>query len=150
MAGREQVGDCKMAYASSVDSGPSEILAALRTALEAHAGVQLALLFGSRARGAAGPDSDVDVAVLGRGVDRLALAASLSRAVGYEVDVIDLADPGVPLLEELVRDGIVVREATPGTGALWRARALAQLETDRPWYARMRDSWLARVAREGL
>ena len=139
-----------MAYASSVDSRPSEILAALRTALAAHAGVQLALLFGSRARGAAGPDSDVDVAVLGRAVDRLGLAASLSRAVGHEVDVIDLADPGVPLLEALVRDGIVVREATPGAGALWRARALAQLETDRPWYARMRDSWLARVAREGL
>jgi len=133
-----------------VHSPPSAIVEPLRQALAAEPGVHLAILFGSQARHAAGPQSDVDVAVLSRGLDRLTLAASLTRAVGREVQVVDLADPGVPLLEELVRDGIVVREATPGAGALWRSRALAQLETDRPWYARMRDAWLAKVAREGV
>lgn len=133
-----------------VASSAPELLEALRRALAADPGVHLALLFGSQARGHAGAGSDVDVAVLGRSVDRLALAASLTRAVGREVQVVDLSDPGVPLLEELVRDGIVVREGNAGAGALWRSRALAQLETDRPWHARMRDAWLARVAREGV
>ena len=93
----------EIAYATLMPPQPvlPEILGALRGALEAQAGVHLALLFGSQARGAAGSSSDVDVAVLGREIDRLALAAALSDAVGREVDVVDLADPGVPLLEEL-------------------------------------------------
>jgi predicted nucleotidyltransferase len=37
--------------------------------------VELVLLFGSVARGQARPDSDVDVAVFGSGLDRLTLAA---------------------------------------------------------------------------
>jgi predicted nucleotidyltransferase len=126
------------------------VIETLRRVLATQEGVWLALLFGWEARGQAGPGSDVDVAVLGRGVDRLTLAAALSRAAGREVDVVDLVDPGVPLLEELVRDAVVVWEATPGAGALWRSRALAQLETDGPWYARMRDAWLARVAKAGV
>jgi predicted nucleotidyltransferase len=126
------------------------IVGALRRTLAAHGGVRLALLFGSHARGAAGPTSDVDVAILGRGLDRLALTAALSDAVGQDVDIVDLDDPGVPLLEELIRDAVVVHEAASGAGALWRSRALAQLETDRPWYGRMRDGWLAHVASKGL
>ena len=128
-------------------AGVQEIL---RDVFAHHESVEVALLFGSHARGSARPDSDVDVAVLGRGMDRLAIAAALSARVRREVDVVDLADPSIPLLEELVRDAIVVHEASPGAAALWRSRVLAQLETDRPWYARMRDAWLARVAERGL
>jgi predicted nucleotidyltransferase len=123
---------------------------ALRDALRCHPGVRVVVLFGSHARGDARPDSDVDLAVLGANVDRLGIAGALSAKTGLEIDVIDLADPTIPLLEELVRDGIVVYEATPGAGALWRSRVLAQLETDRPWYARMRDAWLTSVAAKGL
>ena len=123
---------------------------ALRRALAGRPGVRLALLFGSHARGAAREDSDVDVAVLGAGVDRLALGAAVGAAIGRVVDVVDLADPSIVLLEELVRDAIVVHEASPGAGALWRSRVLAQLEIDRPWFARMRDAWLARVAEKGI
>jgi predicted nucleotidyltransferase len=126
------------------------ILAPLAHALANWPRVRLAILFGSHARGTAVPGSDLDVAVNAPGVDGLALAAALGRALGCEVDVVSLDDPGVPLLEELVREGVVVHEATPGAGALWRSRVLAQLETDRPWYARMRDAWLSRVASEGL
>jgi predicted nucleotidyltransferase len=122
----------------------------LRTVLRSFPGARLPLLFGSHARGASGPGSDVDVAMIAPGVDLLAVASALSVACGQEVDLVSLTDPGIPLLEELVRDADVLYEAEPGLGAAWRSTALATLEIDRPWYARMRDAWLARVAREGV
>lgn len=122
----------------------------LKDVLSSHPDVRLALLFGSHARGTAGPDSDVDVAVLAPGADLLSLAGSLSAACDRDVDVISLHDPGVPLLEELVRDASVLFESRPGLSAEWRSKTLATLEIDRPWFARMQDAWLARVAREGI
>lgn len=56
----------------------------------------------------------------------------------------------IPLLEHVLRDGIIVHEGSRGAGGLWRSRTLATLETDRPWYDSMCEAWLARVAREGL
>ena len=123
---------------------------ALSAALAGRRDVHLALLFGSQARGTAGASSDVDVGVLGEGLDRLKLTAELSRAVGREVQVASLEDPPIPLLMQLVRDAIVVHEGAPGASATWRTRALLALEIDGPWYARMRDAWLARVADRGL
>ena len=112
--------------------------------------MRLGLLFGSSARGTADEQSDVDVAIDVRGAaDRLNISAQLSAALGQEVDLVVLGDVGVPLLDELVRDGIVAYEASPYAGARWRTRALIELETDRPWYGRMRDAWLARVAARG-
>jgi uncharacterized protein len=73
--------------------------------------VDVAILFGSRARGEHRPDSDVDVAVLGD-VDRLALAAELSRAKGHEVEVVDLDAAGYPLLTAIVRENGVVTKPT--------------------------------------
>jgi hypothetical protein len=83
------------------------------------------------------------------GVDVLTLAAALSRVTGHEVDVVAVDEAGVPLLARIVREGVGVHEARPGALATWRAQALADLETDRPWFARMRDAWLARVAARG-
>ena len=122
----------------------------VRRAIAKVPGVRLALLFGSRARGTERDDSDVDVAIDAPGVDRLTASATLSAALQLRVDVVDLREATIPLLEELLRDGVVAYEASPGAAASWRSRILAQLETDRPWYARMRDAWLARVAEEGL
>jgi predicted nucleotidyltransferase len=124
--------------------------AALRSALQRHPGVRLALLFGSEARGQATESSDVDVAILAPGQDLLELASCLSEATGREVDVVGLDDPGVPLLEELMRDSKPLHEAFPGAYGLWRSRALSLLDIDGPGYARMRDAWLERVAREGI
>jgi predicted nucleotidyltransferase len=124
-------------------------VAALQHALSGRAEVRVAVLFGSEARNDAGPGSDVDLAVLGDGLDLFALGAELALTLGREVDVVDLHDVSIPLAEELVRDGIVVYEGTPGAGALWRSRTLATLETDRPWFARMRDAYLSRLATEG-
>lgn len=124
-------------------------ITSIRQFLRGRTDVRLAVLFGSRARGTATPASDVDVAVRAPGVDLLGLAAGLSRVTGHEVDVVALEDVGVPLLARIVRDGVRLHEAAPGAFATWRARALADLETDRPWFARMRDAWLGHVASRG-
>jgi predicted nucleotidyltransferase len=123
---------------------------AIRRFLRGRADIRLTIVFGSRARGTATPASDVDVAVRAPGVDLLELAADLSRATGHEVDVVPLEDVSVPLLDRIVREGVGVHEARPGALATWRARALTDLETDRPWFARMREPWLARVASHGV
>jgi hypothetical protein len=107
-------------------------------------------LFGSRARGAARGDSDIDLAVLAPGCDLLQLSAEVSMATGKSVDVVSLERPTIPLLEQIIRDGEVLHEGSPGRAAAWWSCALAMLETDRPWYTRMSDAWLRRVAREGL
>ncbi|HJX27090.1 MAG TPA: nucleotidyltransferase domain-containing protein [Thermoanaerobaculia bacterium] len=122
------------------------IIEALRRALKGRKDVRVALLFGSRARGRAHEESDADVAVLGRNLDLLELAADLSSAARIEVDVVSLEDPGYPLLNALLRDSIVLHEGERGAAATWRSRALLQAETDRPGYERMRDSYLRRLA----
>ena len=122
------------------------VVEALRKALCGRKDVRLALLFGSRTRGRARPGSDADVAVLGRGLNLLALATDLSGAAEVEVDVVSLDDPGYPLLNALLRDGILLLEGEPGAAAAWRSRAWLQAETDRPWFERMRDAYLRRLA----
>ena len=86
------------------------LIEALRRALGHRQEVRLAMLFGSRARGCARPESDVDVAVEAPGVDLWTLAADLSQAVGLEVDVVDLRRAGYPLLKSVLRDGLVVHQ----------------------------------------
>lgn len=114
----------------------------LRQALAGRTDVRLAILFGSTARGTDRPDSDVDVAVLGREIDPLALATDLTRAVHREVQVVDLDAVGFPMLQAIVRDGVVVAEHEKGCAARWRSHALVDLENDRPWFERMRDAYL--------
>ena len=125
------------------------VVAGLRGALTHRTDVQLALLFGSFARGREGPDSDVDVAVLGRDVDLLALAADLGAAIRREVDVVDLSQAGYPLLQAILRDGMALHQGEPGAAARWRTRAILETETDRPWFERMRDAYLKRLAEGG-
>jgi len=121
------------------------VVDALRRALATRADVAVALLFGSRARAHHRDDSDVDVAVLGD-VDRLALAADLSRETGHTVDVVDLATAGHPLLSAIVADGVLVHEGVRASYGRWRSHAISQLELDRAWYTRMRDGYLAKLA----
>lgn len=112
--------------------------------LARHPEVRLALLFGSRARGG-GSGSDVDVAVEGP-VDRLALAAELAAVAVADVDVVDVQAAGYPLLRALLRDGVVLHEGEPHAAARFRTRAILETETDRPWFERMRDAYLRRLA----
>ena len=125
------------------------LLPVLRAALAKAPGVRVAILFGSVARGDDTAESDVDVAVSGD-VDPIALSAELAAALGREVDVVGADDATIPLLDQIVKDGIVVHERRPGLGASWWWRALLVLETDRPWFAGARDAWLRHVARSGV
>lgn len=124
------------------------IVESLKKALRGRKDVRLALLFGSRAKGRARPDSDADVAVLGKDLNLFSLTSDLSRAAGVDIDVVSLKDPGFPLLNVLLRDGIVLHEGERGAAATWRSRAWLQAETDRPWFERMRDSFLRHMAEE--
>jgi predicted nucleotidyltransferase len=123
---------------------------ALGRQLASRSGVQLALLFGSRARGTAAASSDVDLAVDAPGMALEQLSGELSASLKVTVDVLALHGTSIPMLDALVHEGIVVFEARPGLAATWRSRALIELETDLPWYRRMRDAWLNRVAERGF
>ena len=81
----------------------------LRQALEARADLRLAILFGSSARDTAGPESDMDLAVLVDGemdVERrrglIELAADLA---GRPVDLVDLATADVVTLRSVLTTG---------------------------------------------
>jgi predicted nucleotidyltransferase len=123
-------------------------LGKLCAALAAVPAVELALLFGSVARGQARGDSDVDVAVLGLEVDLGEVAARISEATGREAHVVRLEHATIPLLEELIAEGIVL-VGREGRAAAWRSHVLADLELDRPWFRRQRDAWLLRQAESG-
>ncbi|MCG8462616.1 MAG: nucleotidyltransferase domain-containing protein [Holophagales bacterium] len=119
---------------------------ALARALAGRGDVELALVFGSRARGTARPDSDLDLAVLGRDLDLLELADLASRATGVEAHVVDLRGAGYPLLRALLRDAVRVHEGCPHAEAKWRTSAITRVELDRVWYTRMRDGFLRRLS----
>lgn len=126
------------------------LMESLRETLARFPGVRLAMLFGSRATGRERPDSDVDLAVVCPEGDRYALASALTDAIGRDVDLVDLSRAGVPLLEEVLRDGVLVHEGERGAAARWLSHTMLALELDRRWYRSMRDAWLARVASGGL
>jgi len=87
--------------------------------------VELAVLFGSTARGTATSSSDLDVGVMGPSPERLPpLAVALSRAAGREVDLISL-DTAPPLLRfEVAREGTALFERHPHRWSDFRARAM--------------------------
>jgi predicted nucleotidyltransferase len=123
----------------------------LAAALEHHDEVELALMFGSRTRREARPDSDVDIAVVGRSVDALGLAIELTDAIGLPVDVVDLSvDPPFALLLAVLRDGVKMYEGRAGAYGRFLARSLTELETDLPAFRRMHRAFVQRVAERGL
>ncbi len=126
------------------------LVGALRGVFSRHPEVRLALLFGSQATQTSTSESDVDLAVLGSPIDELQLIVELSQACHCEVDIVLLDNPTVALLEEVVRDGIVICENGNNIYSTWRSHALSSLELDRPWYNRMRDAWLKAVAERGI
>jgi uncharacterized protein len=86
-----------------------EIVRVLRAGVP---GLQLALLFGSRARGDATPESDVDVAFLSSeatGPSRLAdLRQELERATGTDVHLVDLRHASTVFRHEITQGGDVL------------------------------------------
>jgi predicted nucleotidyltransferase len=92
--------------------------------------VDAAYLFGSRARGEAQPDSDVDVAVLlAPGVPRgwplaeLKIQTALEALSPLSFDVISLADAPPDLVHRILRDGRVVHDADRARRIAFEIRA---------------------------
>ncbi len=83
--------------------------ARIKQVLDRHPMIRLAVLFGSLAKGEAGRDSDLDLAVDGgRPLDpheKLHLIAELAEAVGRPVDLVDLVSVGEPLLGQILSGG---------------------------------------------
>ena len=85
--------------------------------LGGRSGVVAVYLFGSRARGTATPESDVDIAILyteppARSLDDLPLdiEADLERMLGLPVHVVVLNHAPVDLVHRILRDGKLLLE----------------------------------------
>jgi predicted nucleotidyltransferase len=92
------------------------IIAVLTTALASDRDVHAAWLFGSVARRDDRPGSDIDVAVLpapaaARSFDQHALEADLAKALGRDVQVVNVLDAPADLVHRILRDGILLRDA---------------------------------------
>lgn len=85
-------------------------LQALRHALSGFPGIELAIVFGSVAKGCARFDSDLDIAVQSAtpltADNRLALIEAFALASGRAVDLIDLRVAGEPLRGQILRHGL--------------------------------------------
>ncbi|MDQ3032418.1 MAG: nucleotidyltransferase domain-containing protein [Myxococcota bacterium] len=102
-------------YTSQVDR--ELVIAALRARLEREPRLIAAWLFGSAARDASRPDSDVDVAILGGDAAagtlddlRLDLQADLSAVIGRDVDLVVIDRAPADLVHRVLRDGMLVTE----------------------------------------
>jgi predicted nucleotidyltransferase len=98
----------------------STLVEALTARLAAEGDVVAAYLFGSQARGTAGPASDVDVAVLfGRRpaatllAQPFALADELQGLVGRHVDLVVLDTAPPDLIHRVLRDGQLLLDRDP-------------------------------------
>ncbi len=90
------------------------VRAALVETLATESHVVAAYLFGSLARGTAGPLSDIDVALLtgnpseGEAACARTMDALCRRLRTSRVDIVSLADAPVPLRYRVIRDGLLV------------------------------------------
>ena len=125
-----------------------DLIARLRDVLARYPQVRFAFLFGSAASGKTRSDSDVDVAASWEdGLDQLGLMWELTQAAGREVDVVRLdALEKIPLLDSIVRTSKLLYTGDARALGDWYTRTLLLLEYARPWYARMRDAYLNRLA----
>jgi predicted nucleotidyltransferase len=122
-------------------------MAAVQSALRANPDVTLAAVFGSSARGAASRSSDLDIGVEGVPSSRLpALAVTLSRLAGREVDLIQL-ETAPPLLRfEIARDGVLLAERTEGRWPAFQARAMVDWWDWAPTARRFAEAAIGRLS----
>jgi len=128
------------------------LLERLREYLASFPEVRLAVLFGSTARGKAGPRSDVDIGVL---LDpdtpeaRSQVEYELGRAVrDREVDVIFLKDAPPLLRFEIARDGVVLRQDEDGLWTNFKARAMIDWWDWEPIASRIELALIERLRRK--
>jgi predicted nucleotidyltransferase len=126
---------------------------ALRGALEAEPAIRLAYLFGSYARGEAGPTSDVDVALLGdRPVDMMdlgAIGAQLGTVAGRRVDVVDLRSAPPLLCRQVVAEGEPLLVRDPLLRFDFEQEAVRRCEDTRPLRAQQQELLRERLRHGG-
>jgi uncharacterized protein len=124
-------------------------LAAVQSALRSDPDVSLAVVFGSSARIAASRSSDLDIGVGGVPLSRLpALAVTLSRLAGREVDLIQL-EAAPPLLRfEIARDGVLLAERAAGLWSAFQARAMVDWWDWAPSARRFAGAAMSRLSSE--
>jgi predicted nucleotidyltransferase len=114
------------------------VLEALRRVLDEEPRVAYAIAFGSAARGAVGPHSDVDVALeLSAGAfltprELGALAARLEDAAGKPVDLVLLDEAPPALAYRAFRDGRAILTRDPSALAERKTRAILEYLDFRP------------------
>ncbi len=99
----------------------------LKEALEGMPAVRLAVLFGSQARGRAGPKSDVDLGLIldpDTRDERRRVEVAAGRAARREVDVVYLEEAPPLLRFQIARDGVVLVGREPRTWPRFKARAM--------------------------
>ena len=112
---------------------------------DAAPGVVAAYLYGSRARGTARADSDVDVAVLyaanppaSLDTAPLDLEAELERVLGLGVQVVTLNRAPVDLVHRVLRDGVLILDRDSSRRIRFEVRARNEFFDLQPFLARYR------------
>lgn len=109
-----------------------------------------AAIFGSRARGAGRPESDLDLALWPLRPlelrEELDLAARLTLAAGAEVDLVNLHSASVLLRYNVAREGILVAENVPGSWARFRAEAIVDYLDFEPTFTHASRAYAERLA----
>jgi predicted nucleotidyltransferase len=107
------------------DADPPDVLERIRDVASRAPGLDLLILFGSRARGDVHARSDWDFAYLATpAADVSALSAALVDATGTDrVDLVDLRRASGVLRFRAARDGRVVYESSSGLGNEFRLAA---------------------------
>jgi predicted nucleotidyltransferase len=139
-----------------VRAGEGALISRLRTHFERQPDVRLACLFGSQARGAAGPLSDVDVAIVLDSPDsersrrRDEVCADLMRVLHRnDIDVV-LADRAPPLLRHrIARDGVLILSRGDHTVTRFVVEAVRDYVDTEP-LRRLRQRSLERSLGEGM
>jgi len=90
-------------------SGHHDTFNQLRAVLEAFPQIELAIVFGSIARGCERPASDIDIGVSAHraltAAEKIALVEALAERTGRPIDLVDLRTVTEPLLEQVLRHG---------------------------------------------
>lgn len=113
--------------------------------------VRLAVLFGSRAKGTAGPESDWDVGlVVSSPIDWFAWMAELGSVVGGRVDLVDLTRAPPLLAHRAVTEGKVLLDRSGHEFASFASLALRKY-WDTAKFRRLQEESLRRfvAARQG-
>ena len=129
--------DCYVASTTAIleRSMTTALTQQIAEALAPHPEIQLAFVFGSAARDALRPESDVDVAVLAGGQlsteSRLALMAELSLALKREVDLVDLHNAWGLILKQILTTGtLALKRSGTAHAALLKRMLLDQADME--------------------